>query len=172
MPPAPLKHPVNQIPYKETRELAHKHEDYGPGRFAFVEAQRYSENIANKRNPASQGKPYAVFVDIDLLLLKGLRLDLEPFLKPLPSGNPAHPVGDYAAYPVAERAYYKTPDSIPSRGKNRNIERIRAERKYCGSQKSADKKAEKAERCKVHVVPLKKIALRKRYLQICGPDRA
>ena len=96
--------PYQQCPHKEPQRLADKQKQYGRHRFCAIEAQGYHQDISYKWNPGNQRKPDTIFVHLLFLFLKGFAFDLKPFLKPLPSAQTPHVIGNDAAKPIARRS--------------------------------------------------------------------
>ncbi len=135
---------IKKVPDEETCEFADEQQDYGPEWAGLVEAQGDGYDVADDGNPCGEGQPDAVFVNLDLLFGEGFRLDLEPFLNPFPSADPAYPVGEDASEPVAEGADNQAADRVSRCGEDGEVERIGAEREDCGGEEGADEEAEEA----------------------------
>ena len=130
--------PVDQVPDQKAGEFSDKQKDHGPERPGLVESEGNGYDISDNRYPASQRQPYTIFVYIVFLLLQGFWPDLEPFFYPFPFPDPADPVCEHAAEPVAESPHQQASCRVSSGGEDSQIKRIRTERQDGRRQKGAD----------------------------------
>ena len=118
----------HQGPDGETPELADEQQEQGPHCGGFVESEREGYDVPHDGDPAEEGYPHSVFVYKPFLLVKGLPLDLERLLKPLPLRQAPQPVGCHASEPVPECADHQALHRLGGGIQYSYIECIRAER--------------------------------------------
>ena len=139
-----LHRPQEEVPEEEAEESAHEEEGSGEPRVGLIEAQRKGEKVANKGEPAHEGKPDTVFVEIDFLLLQLGAIHVEVLFNPIPFAQPTQAEGGEIPHPVSERSYGQASPGIGGHLQHGNIEDIGAERNNGRCQKRADKKPPQA----------------------------
>lgn len=139
-----LHRPQEEVPEEEAEESAYEEKEGGEPGVGFIEAQRKGEDVANNGEPTDEGKPDAVFVDIDLVHLQFGAVYLEVLFNPVPFAQPTQAEGGEIAHPVPERCNNKASPGVGGHLQHRNVEDIGTERNDGRRQKRADKQPPRA----------------------------